>query len=317
MLNRGVKLNKIRILYMGTTDFSAYILEGLLNKGYKIEGVVTQEDKIRGRKKEIEFSPVKKMVLKHNLDLYQPSNIKDENEFIFEKEIDFIVTCAYGQIVPKKVLRLAKVKAINVHASLLPKYRGAAPIEYAILNNEDYTGISIMEMVSKMDAGDVYTQEKIKININENRDDVFEKLKPLALKLLLHSLPQIYENKIIGIKQDESKVTYAPSIKREDEHLDFSNKSIDLYNKIRAFDSIPGAYALLDDQVFKIYKTEIIERDFDGEFGEIVLIEKDKMYIKTLDGALSLKIVKPFSKNKMDIKNFLNGKNNLLGKVLK
>lgn len=309
--------DKTRIIYMGTTSFSAYILEGLINKGYNIVGVVTQSDKVSGRKKKINISEVKALALSKEIDIFQPESIKKDYAFIKEKKPDLIVTCAYGQIVPKEVLDIPKIGSINVHASLLPKYRGAAPIEYAILNDEKETGISIMEMVSKMDAGDVYSSKYIKIDNKDTRDSLFEKLKVVALNLLLETLPLIIKGNIKKKKQDEAKVSFAPSIKREEEHLDFNNTTRDLYNKIRAFNSIPGAYTLLDGEVFKIYECEEIYREYEGVNGEIVEASKDKLIVKTSDGALSLLLVQPFSKKVMKIKDYLNGKKDLKGKILK
>ncbi len=309
--------DKTRIIYMGTTSFSAYILEGLINKGYNIVGVVTQIDKVSGRKKKINISEVKALALSKEIDIFQPESIKKDYAFIKEKNPDLIITCAYGQIVPKEVLDIPKITSINVHASLLPKYRGAAPIEYALLNDEKETGISIMEMVSKMDAGDVYLSKSIKIDNKDTRDTLFEKLKVVALNLLLETLPLIIKGNIKKKKQDEAKVSFAPSIKREEEHLDFNNKTRDLYNKIRAFNSIPGAYVLLDGEAFKIYESEEIYKDYIGVNGEIVEASKDKLIVKTSDGALSLLLVQPFSKKVMKIKDYLNGKKDLKGKILK
>ena len=211
-----MKKENVRIVYMGTTEFSAGILKSLINDGWNVIGLVCQADKPVGRKRELEFPATKKVALEHNIDVFQPLNIREDNEWIKEKNPDLIVTCAYGQIVPQIVLDVPKLKCINVHGSLLPALRGAAPIQYAILNDLKVTGITIMEMVKKMDAGQMFAKREVLVDNEDTSDTLFSKMEIVAADLLLEMLPDYIEGKIEGEKQDESLVTFAPSIKREE-----------------------------------------------------------------------------------------------------
>lgn len=311
-------MNKeIKIIYMGTSYFSAYVLQGLIDEGYNIIGVVTQSDALVGRKRIVTFPPVKVLAQSYNIDVFQPVSIKKDYLFIENKKPDLIITCAYGQIVPAAVLDIPPLKCLNVHGSLLPKLRGAAPIQYAILNDEKITGITIMEMVKKMDAGVMYAFDSLKIDNEDTGDSLFANMQILAKDLLLKTLPKYLNNELVGIVQNEDEVTFAPSFKREDEHLDFSATRRSIYNKIRALNCNPGAYTLLDDEVIKVYESVEVEGKAEGLNGQIVEIRKDMIVVKVRDGLIGLKTIQPFSKKIMSVKDYLNGKKDLLGRVLK
>ena len=309
--------DSIKIIFMGTSDFSAFVLEGLIKNNYQIIGVVSQPDKVVGRKKELVKTETKKVAEKYGIEVFQPVSIKKDYSFIKDKKPDLIITCAYGQIVPRGVLEIPKYKCINVHGSLLPKLRGASPIQQAIMDDEKETGITIMEMVEKMDAGDMIASAKLKIDNEDTSKSLFLKMQVLGLDLLLDTLPKYLKGEITPIKQDESKVTFAPLIKREDEKLDLNDTRRNIYNKIRALNEEPGAYALLDDEIIKIYEAVEIDKEYKGENGEIVDTTKDLIIVKVSDGALGLRKIKPASKRIMLVRDYLNGKNNLVGKVFK
>ena len=309
--------DSIKIIFMGTSDFSAFVLEGLIKNNYQIIGVVSQPDKVVGRKKELVKTETKKVAEKYGIEVFQPVSIKKDYSFIKEKKPDLIITCAYGQIVPRGVLEIPKYKCINVHGSLLPKLRGASPIQQAIMDDEKETGITIMEMVEKMDAGDMISSAKLKIDNEDTSKSLFLKMQVLGLDLLLDTLPKYLKGEITPIKQDEGKVTFAPLIKREDEKLDLNDTRRNIYNKIRALNEEPGAYALLDDEIIKIYEAVEIDKEYKGENGEIVDTTKDLIIVKVSDGALGLRKIKPASKRIMLVRDYLNGKNNLVGKVFK
>ena len=207
--------DNIKIIFMGTSDFSAFVLEGLIKNNYQVIGVVSQPDKVVGRKKELVKTETKKVAEKYGIEVFQPVSIRKDYQFIKDKNPDLIITCAYGQIVPRGVLEIPKYKCINVHGSLLPKLRGASPIQQAIMDDEKETGITIMEMVEKMDAGDMISSAKLKIDNEDTSKSLFLKMQVLGLDLLLDTLPKYLKGEITPIKQDESKVTFAPLIKRK------------------------------------------------------------------------------------------------------
>lgn len=311
----NMKKENIRIVYMGTTEFSAGILRSLINDNWNIVGLVAQADKPVGRKRELEFPATKKVALEHNIDVFQPLNIREDNEWIKEKNPDLIITCAYGQIVPKSVLSVPKLKCINVHGSLLPELRGAAPIQYAILNDLKVTGITIMEMVKKMDAGQMFAKREVVVDNEDTSDTLFAKMEKVASSLLLEMLPDYIDGKMEGEEQDESLVTFAPSIKREEEIIDWKDNKRNIYNKIRAFNSVPGAYTLLDGVSVKIWSSEEVNKEYAGEYGEIVDVLKDRFIVKVRDGAIAIKELQVAGKKKMLARDFLNGNKDLKGKI--
>lgn len=308
-------MKNIKVVFMGTPEFSVPVLEGLI-ENYNVIGVVTQPDKEVGRHKEIEFSPIKKVALANNIQVLQPVKIKEEYEEIVKLNPDIIVTCAYGQIIPKVLLDLPKYKCINVHASLLPALRGGAPIHRAIINGHSKTGITIMYMDVQMDSGDIIRQKEVEIDSDMNVGVLHDKLSLLGRELLLETLPDIINGNISPVKQDESQVTFAKIIKREDELLDFNENTIDVYNKIRGLNPFPGAYTILDGKIVKIYKARMEKNLTRALPGEIVNLYKDGFAVKTFDGEIVIQELKIEGKKKMDAVSFMNGigKENLLGK---
>lgn len=312
-------MEKLRILFMGTPEFSVNVLKGLIDN-YDVIGVVTQPDKEVGRHKEIKFSPVKSLALENDIRVFQPSRIKEEYEELLKLKPDMIVTCAYGQIIPKVLLDLPKYGCINVHASLLPKLRGGAPIHKSIINNYPRTGVTIMYMVEKMDAGDIISQVETVIEKDDNVGTLHDRLSILGTKLLLETIPNIVSGNINPIPQNEEEVTYAWNITREEEHVDFSRSTIDIYNQIRGLNPWPGAYAILDDQIVKIYNSRISSSFFTTrEDGEIGKIYDDGIGISTKDGEIIITELQFSGKRKMTVKEYLNGKdgNTLIGKIFK
>lgn len=310
-----MKKENVKIVYMGTTEFSAGILKSLINDGWNIIGLVAQADKPVGRKRELEFPATKKVAIENNIDVFQPLNIREDNAWIREKNPDLIITCAYGQIVPKAVLEVPHFKCINVHGSLLPELRGAAPIQYAILNDLKVTGITIMEMVRKMDAGQMFAKREVLVDNEDTSDTLFKKMETVASSLLLEMLPDYIEGKVEGVEQDESLVTFAPSIKREEEIINWEDTKRNIYNKIRAFNSVPGAYSVLDGVSIKIWASEEVSKEYEGKCGEIVEVLKDKFIVKVKDGAIAIKELQVAGKKKMLARDFLNGNKDLKGKI--
>lgn len=292
------------VVFMGTPDFAVPVLEMLIKKTNVIM-VVTQPDKMVGRKKEIKFSPVKEVAINNNIEVFQPSKIREDYGALNELDIDLIVTCAFGQILPKEVLDLPKCGCVNVHASILPKYRGSAPIEYAIMNGDSETGITIMYMDEGMDTGDIISISKLPIEANDTGGTIHNKLSLLGRDALENALENIFNKTCERIKQG-SDFTLAPKIKREDEHIDFNNKGIDIINKIRALNPTPLANVVIDDKEIKVLDAKFVKKDV-NKVREIIEIDKDKLGISCIDGIIYLSTVKPMGKNIMDIKSFLNG----------
>ena len=304
---------------MGTPDFSVPVLEGLI-ENYNVVGVVSQPDKEVGRKRILTPTPTKEVALKHNIPVIQPIKIRKEFQDVLDLKPDLIVTCAYGQIIPKEILDCPKLGCINVHGSLLPKLRGGAPIHHAIIDGYDETGITIMYMDEAMDSGDIISQRSIKIEDSDNVGILWNKMSLLGRDLLLETLPSIIDGTNERIKQDESLVTFGMNIKREEEHIDFNKTSREIFNQIRGLNPWPSANTILDDNEIKIYDSIIGDRTFNNKSnGEICDITKKGISVKTNDGEIILTEIKPFGKKRMDAVSFVNGigKDKLIGKVLK
>lgn len=310
----------MKIVFMGTPDFAVNVLQGLIDNNYDVVGVVSQPDKEVGRKRILTPTPVKEVALKYNIPVFQPVKIRNEYDDILALEPDLIVTCAYGQIIPKEILDYPRLGCINVHGSLLPKLRGGAPIHHAIMDGLEETGITIMYMDVSMDSGDIISQRSIPITDSDNVGILWDKLSLLGRDLLIDTLPSIINGTNDRVKQDESLVTFGFNVKREEEHLDFNKTSREVFNHIRGLNPWPSAYAVLDDQEMKIYDSEILDKVFSTKScGEIVDVNKEGIVVKTSDGAVVLKTIKPFGKKMMNSRDYVNGigKDNLIGKVFK
>lgn len=305
---------ELKIVYMGTPDFSATVLDNLI-KQYKVRAIVTQPDKKVGRNGEIRVTPVKKIANDNTILVIQPAHIKEAVEDIRAFEPDLIITCAYGQIIPSSILDMPRLGAINVHASLLPKLRGGAPIHRCIIEGHKKTGITIMYMSPKMDAGDMIKQEEIEIMDTDTAETLHDKLSVLGAKLLLDTLPSIINGTNERIPQDESKVTYGFNISREDELINFDKTSREVYNQIRGLNSWPGAYAMLDGKVFKIWESTYGENTDQRIIpGTITAKYKNGFGIKTNNGEIIATIVQPEGKKRMNASDFANGQQELIGK---
>ncbi len=312
-----MKKESVRIVFMGTPEFSVPILEGLI-ENYEVVGVVTQPDKEVGRKHEIKPSPVKEVALRHEIPIFQPRKIKQEYQEVLDWKPDLIVTCAYGQMIPKEILEYPKYKCINVHASLLPKLRGGAPIHKAIINNYLRTGVTIMYMVEKMDAGDIIAQDETVIWQTDTVGTLHDRLSQMGKELLLQTIPNIIAGKIHPIPQEESEVTYAWNITREEEKIDFNKSTIEIYNQIRGLNPWPGAYATLDGKIVKIYASKISSSFFTTkENGEIGKIYEDGIGVSTKDGEIIITELQFEGKKKLKVEEFFHGYdgNQLLGKI--
>lgn len=303
-------MNDKKIVFLGTPEFSACVLQGLIDAKYNIIAVVTQPDKPVGRKRILTPTPVKEVALRHNIDVYQPVSLRKDYEFLKNMDFDMLITAAYGQILPQEVLDLSKVNNINVHASLLPKHRGGAPIHRSIINGDKTTGVTIMKMIYKMDAGCMYAKQEVEIDEQINTTELFNKLQYVGRDLLLKVLPDLLDNKLEGIEQNEDEATYSFNIKREEEKIDFNKTTLQVHNLIRGLAEVPGAYCIFKEKEMKIYKAKIYKLCEDNvEVGSLKIENKNELIVKCSDGYLRLLEIKLEGKQRMDVSAFLNGCN--------
>ena len=294
----------LRVVFMGTPEFSVPILEALMKEFM----VVTQPDKEVGRKREIVVTPVKKCALEHNIPVFQPEKIRVDYQPILDTNPDLIVTAAYGQIVGMKLLNAPKYRSINVHASLLPKYRGGAPIHYAVMNGDSETGVTIMYMEKTMDSGDILKQRSIPITEDDTTGTMFEKLSYLGRDLLMETIPALINGEINPIKQDESKVTFAYNITPEEETLDLNLEADKLVWKVRGLMPAPVANVVLKGEKIKIFEAKVSEIKHNTEPGKI--IAKSKKYFTISCGnntALDVYELQIPGKRRMLASDFING----------
>lgn len=299
-----------KIVFMGTPAFSAPILRMLHEEGYDISAVVTQPDRPVGRKKVLTPPPVKEEALQLGLPVIQPEKLRGSQELeeILALNADLVVTAAFGQILPKELLDAPRLGCINVHASLLPAYRGGAPIHQAIIDGQATTGVTIMYMAEKLDAGDIISQREIAIEDTDNTGTMFEKLSAVGRELLKETMPSIIEGTNSRIPQDESLVTFARNISREQELIDWNNEARALYNQVRGLHPWPVAYTTFEGANFKIWAAKVGETATNAEPGEVVKIEKDHFEVATGDGGtLALYDVQPAGKKRMTAEEFLRG----------
>ena len=311
-------MEKIKVVFMGTPTFAVPILEKLI-ENYHVILVVSQPDKEKDRKGHLLETPIKKLALANNIEVYQPAKIKEEYQYIIDKQPDIIITCAYGQIIPEALLNYPKYGCINVHGSLLPKLRGGAPIHHAIINGEKETGITIMYMDKAMDSGDIISQKVLPILPEDNLDTLYEKMSLLGANLLQETLPDIIAGKNNRIKQDEKLVTFGYTITKEEEKINFNNSSLKIHNQIRGLSSIPGAYCYLDEKRLKIYASTLTNDKSKDTPGPISKIDKTGIYLSTKDNLLKITDIKLEGKKRCLVSDFVNGIkiNDYLGKVLK
>ncbi len=307
-------MKDLKVVFMGTPDFAVPVLKELI-ENTNVVLVVTKEDKEVGRKRVLTPSPVAVLAASMGIEVFKPHSLKNDYQVILDKNPDIIITCAYGQIVPTAILEYPPLGCINVHASLLPKYRGASPITAVIMNGEEKTGITIMYMDEGIDTGNIIHASEISIESTDTYGTLSEKLSVLGADLLMKTLPSIVDETNFSLAQDESEATYVGMLKREDERLDFNDTAENIVNKIRALNPEPLANILVDGEEWKILSAEV-DSTKTGEVGVISEVGKDYFSIKCQDGCVNIREIKPFGKKNMMVRDFLNGykKENLINK---
>lgn len=294
-----------KVVFMGTPEFSVPVLKELI-KNTNVVLVVTQPDKKSGRNMKLEYSKVKEVALKNNIEVFQPEKIRSNYEKILEKNPDIIITCAYGQIIPTALLEYPKYGAINVHASLLPKLRGGAPLHKCLMYDEKETGITIMYMIDKMDAGDIIEQEKIEITDDDNVGTIHDKLSIMGASLLMKTLPKIFDGTNKRIKQNENEVTFAYNVTKEEERIDWNKPARTVFNQIRGLYPYPVAYTTLNGEIMKITCSKENESTA-GNIGEITNVNKEGIIVKCSDKSVLITKLKPSGKKEMNAYDFVNG----------
>lgn len=316
----------MKILFMGTPDFALTILERL-SEQHEISLIVTQPDRINGRGNKVTMSPVKAWALENGIEVFQPEKIKTEDSINFLKDFsekiggfDVSVVAAYGQILPTDILYLPKYHSVNVHASLLPKYRGAAPIQWSILNGDKYTGITTMLMGPGLDDGDILLQRRMEILDSDTGESLFEKLAVLGGDLILETLDKIEKNDIFPKKQDESEATHVSMIKKEMGRLDFSKDAVVLERYVRGLYSWPGAFFVYKGMNIKVIKAEVISAKDTEAYKNApcgtIFSTKDTIYIKTNWDALKVNMLQIPGKRPMSTADFLRGHEIASGEIV-
>lgn len=299
------------VVFMGTPEFAVPILQSLIdNPEYDVQAVLTQPDHHIGRKRTLHQSPVKELAEQYNIEVLQPAKLSKspEMEKIISLQPDLMITAAYGQFLPTKLLAAAKIAAINVHGSLLPKYRGGAPIQYSIINGDKETGVSIMYMVKKMDAGDIISQRSIPIEDTDDSGTMFKKLSLLGRDLLLETLPKLISGDVNPVAQDPDKVVFSPNITSEQEQIDFRLPARLIDAKVRGLRPAPLGNMVIDGLRTKIYDMTPLEEKTDLEPGKVVRVTKHQLVIAAGDGTTyQINKLKPAGKKAMDITSYLNG----------
>jgi len=315
----------MNVVFMGTPDFAVPSLQALLEQGYNVVAVVTQPDRPKGRKRELAPTPVKAEAMKHGIPVLQPVKLRDPAavEEVSGFKPDLIVTAAYGQILPKSLLAVPQHGCINVHGSLLPKYRGGAPIQHAVMNGEPVTGVTIMYMAAGLDTGDMISNVEVPITDEDTAGTLFDKLSVAGAELLRTTLPELLAGRIQAVPQNEADATYSPNISREDERIDWTKSSLQLFNQIRGLNPMPGAFTLLHGEVFKVWASRkpAGNEGTNGSVGKVkpgtvLQMTDDGLEVATGSGSIWLTHVQPAGKKAMSVSDLKRGAPIAKGTVL-
>lgn len=299
----------MKVLFMGTPEIAATILEAIIASKHEVVGVVTQEDKPKGRGKALSAPPVKEVALAHNIEVFQPPKIKEASaiERLRKFDADIFVVAAYGKILSKEILDMPKYGCINAHASLLPKYRGAAPIQWSIIDGEKLTGVTVMQMDEGLDTGDMLFKSVVEIADDDTADTLYDKLSVCGGSLIVEALDRIEVGDIHPIKQDDSMATYAKMLDKSLGRLNFNRPAAEIERLVRGLNSWPGTYTFIDGKSLKIWEVKLSDIDSNGEPGTVHSADNGKLFVNTLDKALEVVTIQLEGKKRMDVKSFMLG----------
>ena len=309
----------MKIVFMGTPDFSVPALEALIEEGHEIAGVVTQPDKPKDRGHEMKMTPVKEAAIKHNIkNIYQPEKVKDESfvKILTQINPDVIVVVAFGQLLSQEILNLPKYGCINIHASLLPKYRGAAPIQWTVIDGEAKSGVTTMYMEEGLDTGDIIEKSEVEISEDETGGSLHDKLAAIGGELIISTLKKFENGEVVRKKQDENLATYAKKIEKKLGKIDFNNSAKNIERLIRGLNPWPSAFTSFEKKNLKIWNAKVLDTNYDVENGQIAEITKDMIIIKTAKGALGITELQLQGKKRMNAGDFLRGNNLSVGQKL-
>ena len=309
----------MKIVYMGTPDFAVFPLKALYEDGHEIVLVVTQPDKPKGRGHKLTPPPVKEFATEHGLRVYQPESCKTDEAYEYLKsfDADIFVVAAYGQILPQRILDIPRYGCVNIHASLLPKYRGAAPIQWSIINGETVTGVTTMQMNAGLDTGDMLTKEEVTIELSDTCETLHDKLAIAGVNTIRKTLKQIESGTLSPEHQDDSLSTYAPMIDKTTGYIDFSKPAVTIYNLIRALNPYPYAQAMYEDMRFKVISAKVLDKEFNAEHGEIIDVTNDGILVSCGVSSLLITNVQFEGKKKMPVAEFIKGNEIKKGVILK
>ncbi len=299
----------MKIVFMGTPDFSVGALEALIKAGHEICLVVTQPDKPKGRSGAMQFPPVKECAVKYDIPVFQPERIKKPEavSVLKEYEADIYVVAAFGQLLSQEILDIPKYGCVNIHASLLPKYRGASPIQQAVIDGEEKSGVTIMQMELGMDTGAILYQKEMELDAKETGESLFEKLAVLGAEAIVEALPLIEAGEIEPVPQDEEKATHVKMITKAQGLIDFSESAVVIERLIRGMNSWPSAYTYLNGKQLKIWDADVVVSAEEGKPGEVIRVEKDSFYVQTGNGLLKINELQLEGKKRMNVHDFLLG----------
>ena len=299
----------MRVIFMGTPDFAVGTLEEIIKAGHEVALVVTQPDKPKGRGNAVQFTPVKECALAHDIPVFTPSKVRESENIEYLRKIgaDIIIVAAFGQILPKAILDMPKYGCVNVHASLLPKYRGAAPIQWAVINGDEVSGVTIMRMNEGIDTGDMIAKREFRLAEDETGGSLFDKLAELGAKLCVETMEMIENGTAVYTPQDSEAATHTSMIRKEMGDISWNRSAVDIERLIRGLNPWPSAYTHLDGKTFKIWKAQIISEGTEYNPGCIVKVGKNELWVQTGEGILSLLEVQIEGKKRMDIGSFLRG----------
>lgn len=308
----------MKVIFMGTPDFAVPTLEALIEK-HEVLAVVTQPDKPKGRGKKMVFPVVKEKALEHNITVYQPQKVKTPEfvEILKEYQPDIMVVVAFGQILSEEILNIPKYGCINVHGSILPQYRGAAPIQWSIINGEEFGGVTTMYMAKGLDSGDMILKAKEKIKPDDTYGSLYDRLSVIGADLLIKTLDLIENGEVKRIPQNDDEATFAPMIKPELEHINWNGKNTDIVNLIKGLNPQPVAYTMLNDEKLKIWFAETIDGDYNGEPGTIVDVRKRDFVVMTAEGVVAVKEVQAQGGKRMSADAYMRGHAIEKGTILK
>lgn len=299
----------MKIVYMGTPDFAVAPLEAILKAGHEVTAVVTQPDKQQGRGKEMKMTPVKECALRHGIPVLQPAKLKEPEaiEELRKYPADIYVIAAFGQLLTEEILNMPRFGCINIHASLLPAYRGAAPIQWVIINGEKKTGVTIMQMAKGLDTGDMLLKKEVAIDEKETGESLHDKLMAAGAELIVEALPKIERGELVPVKQDERLSCYAKRLSKDMGRIDFQKDALSIERLVRGLNSWPSAYTLYKGKTLKIWEADVVPMEENREPGSVVQVSKDYFDIATGEGALRVKSLQLEGKKRVSAKDFLLG----------